>query len=434
MKKLLITSCLFFILLNTGFTQTSINYIISKWLNNKEAAVSLTFDDLLPSQLNIATPYLDSKNIDATLFIITSKVGYDITWNQLQASADSGHEIASHTVTAPEGPGNYLTDLDSSQIYDELANSYNAIKTNIDGQNTITIGWPSGKGGGSSDADQLVRRIADDFYVGARNADVPGDYNNYDEYTEWSGYTNYYLQVKSYAAPKNSNDLSAKLDECINIEGWTVVMYHGIDDGSWGALSEPVFKAQIDSLKSKEDKLWIAPFNKPVRYHKQRRAEPQLTKKSEDSETLVLNLTDTLSDNSKYNQPLTIRMEKPSWQIYGITQNSEEINVIEDGDSIQFNAIPDGGDIVLNKNSETGKSEKRLNGSVKIYPNPAKSKLNIESSEEVINVSIIDITGKTILKEIEKNTIDLSGLEEGIYFIKIETIKISKTIRFSVSK
>jgi hypothetical protein len=61
---------------------------------------------------------------------------------------------------------------------------------------------------------------------------------------------------------------------------------------------------------------------------------------------------------------------------------------------------------------------------IKIYPNPTAEKLTIESDElRIESVSICDIFGK--IQKIEnwrtENTIDISHLLSGVYFVKIRT-------------
>ncbi|MBT8324816.1 MAG: T9SS-dependent M36 family metallopeptidase, partial [Winogradskyella sp.] len=74
---------------------------------------------------------------------------------------------------------------------------------------------------------------------------------------------------------------------------------------------------------------------------------------------------------------------------------------------------------------------------VNIYPNPAKSKLNIETISTFgdITVSIVDLNGRTILTKTfnalgNKLILDISGLEKGLYLLEIkgETFTSSEKI------
>jgi len=63
--------------------------------------------------------------------------------------------------------------------------------------------------------------------------------------------------------------------------------------------------------------------------------------------------------------------------------------------------------------------------SMKIYPNPVKEELEIDSGELQINsVEIVDLSGKMIYKFNNSiNKINVSELSQGFYFVKIETDK-----------
>jgi hypothetical protein len=72
---------------------------------------------------------------------------------------------------------------------------------------------------------------------------------------------------------------------------------------------------------------------------------------------------------------------------------------------------------------------------IKIYPNPANSFVNIELNESVneFTVAIFDITGKTqkIINEFGGGIkrVDLTSLENGIYFVQISGLKVQLTYK-----
>jgi hypothetical protein len=71
---------------------------------------------------------------------------------------------------------------------------------------------------------------------------------------------------------------------------------------------------------------------------------------------------------------------------------------------------------------------------IAIYPNPAVDELRIESRYLKINrAEIFDLTGKKIVncKLSNNNSIDVSVLPSGIYFVQLETENGVKTLRFS---
>jgi len=69
------------------------------WPDGKRGAVSLTYDDGLPSQLDIAMPQLESCGLRGTFFVTGNEIpARDADW---RAAAARGHEIADHTIDHP---------------------------------------------------------------------------------------------------------------------------------------------------------------------------------------------------------------------------------------------------------------------------------------------------------------------------------------------
>lgn len=71
----------------------------SLWPESKKAAVSLTYDDGLASQLDLAVPALDHFGFRATFFLTYDNIRNRLAdWAKL---ARQGHELANHTITHP---------------------------------------------------------------------------------------------------------------------------------------------------------------------------------------------------------------------------------------------------------------------------------------------------------------------------------------------
>ena len=68
---------------------------------------------------------------------------------------------------------------------------------------------------------------------------------------------------------------------------------------------------------------------------------------------------------------------------------------------------------------------------ISIYPNPTNSILSIETQEKITSISLINILGKkTNISNFENNKIDVSALQNGVYFIEIATEKGLQTQKF----
>jgi hypothetical protein len=57
---------------------------------------------------------------------------------------------------------------------------------------------------------------------------------------------------------------------------------------------------------------------------------------------------------------------------------------------------------------------------VQLYPNPTSNVLNI-NAEGVQEVSVIDINGRTVMTEKNVNTVNLSDLANGVYYVRVIT-------------
>ncbi|MFT6922590.1 MAG: hypothetical protein ACJA1C_001596 [Crocinitomicaceae bacterium] len=78
-----------------------------------------------------------------------------------------------------------------------------------------------------------------------------------------------------------------------------------------------------------------------------------------------------------------------------------------------------------------GIDENEFDASFLIYPNPTKSILNIDPEVNIETIVIVDVMGKTIKTIVTpNNTIDVSFLTKGIYFLQIQTDTILKSRKF----
>ncbi|MHC0445502.1 DUF5074 domain-containing protein [Flavobacterium sp. 3-218] len=65
-----------------------------------------------------------------------------------------------------------------------------------------------------------------------------------------------------------------------------------------------------------------------------------------------------------------------------------------------------------------------------IYPNPVSNYLNISTEDEIKNVVIYDVTGRTISTRLNNSQIDVSNFAKGFYIINIVTDKATYTQKF----
>ena len=108
------------------------------------------------------------------------------------------------------------------------------------------------------------------------------------------------------------------------------------------------FQIQLDTLVSYQNKVWITTYSNALKYHRERKCASLVEIQPANGSQWIVNLTDTLSNNETYNQPLTIQLKMDGVNYDMISQNGTLI-VIDAiyNDTIMFRAIPDGGNIIL---------------------------------------------------------------------------------------
>ncbi|MDR6300842.1 T9SS type A sorting domain-containing protein [Mesonia maritima] len=120
-------------------------------------------------------------------------------------------------------------------------------------------------------------------------------------------------------------------------------------------------------------------------------------------------------------------LEETSKNVYMLSGDpaSPTVTEIASGNELDLgylnNDIPNG--TVYRFTPENLSNESFQLAAISLYPNPVEEKLNIKTSQIISSFSIYNALGQVITEntEIEKNTIDVSTLAEGIYFIKMET-------------
>jgi len=66
---------------------------------------------------------------------------------------------------------------------------------------------------------------------------------------------------------------------------------------------------------------------------------------------------------------------------------------------------------------------------VMVYPNPVKNQLNIVTNGKINNVTVTDFTGRVVFKG-NNQTLDISALSDGVYFVKVETAQGTSNTKF----
>jgi oligosaccharide reducing-end xylanase len=322
---------------NSGYCgNVTMPYEVGMWPGFRTAAVTYTFDDSCANQYTAAMPMFDEFGFNMTLYPV---IKWEPNWPALQAAAKKGHEIGSHTMTHT----NNMNKQPAEKQEQELVKSQETINSRIPEQKCLTIAYPY--------CQPLDKALTEKYYIAARHCQGTIEANTPSNMYQISS-----IICGSQGSIKTAADFNAKFAKAASTKGWCVFLIHGIDeDGGFSPLSSDVLRTSLEYLKTHKDKFWVATFVNAVRYIKERNDVSVVEIPNSDN-SITLKVTDTL-DNAIYNYPLTLRRPLPEgWTGVKVSQGSRSedaaVTEVDSKKYIMFDAVPDGGDVVLTKSTK----------------------------------------------------------------------------------
>ena len=307
---------------------------IATWSGFRKAAVSFTFDDGPQSDVGVALPMFDKYGYKATFNIVTGWVGGQgmISWDGVKQLASSGHEIASHSDSHPNGqpmPGN------------EIASSKQTLNSKIQQKyGCITLAYPNCDTPGDSQVLQnyIVGRICNGSWKGG--SDIMGK----------DGPNNWAAVSALMTGNQGTSDFKGNMQKAVQQGGWVAFLTHGFTTGTNGyATYSPTdasaMEGSLQYAQQNDKDIWVAPMGHVAMYIKERKASQ--AQASTSGGNITVKLTHSIKDNiSNYDYPLSLRV-KYSGSTANVTQAGAKLESKIDGGYVYFDAVPNAGDIVI---------------------------------------------------------------------------------------
>jgi peptidoglycan-N-acetylglucosamine deacetylase len=233
------------------------------WPQGKVAAVVLTYDDALHSQLDIAIPQLDAARLKGTFFLDGDITPADmLRWRKIQRS---GHELGNHSMFHPcprallPDRKNYLTEnYDADRMLGEIA-AMNNVLFGIDGANSRTYSVPCSQMlVGGADYTDALRKSGLVKYVrtgGDSHRSIVTNLAALDPF-----------QVPSWG-PVDKPSGAALIDYANRVresKGLGVLQFHGTG-GDYLEVTAGAHQQLVDWLRKHPD-VWVAPFQEVMDY------------------------------------------------------------------------------------------------------------------------------------------------------------------------
>ncbi|MHB8285477.1 MAG: polysaccharide deacetylase family protein [Caulobacteraceae bacterium] len=235
------------------------------WPGGAKAAVVLTYDDALDSQLNHALPALDAAGFKATFFLSGVRREDVPRW---RAAAAEGHELGNHTIfhacsakSFPQDPRYTSEAYTPASMLKEIAQQ-NVLLTAIDGRTHHGFATPCGASlAGGVDYLEALRRsnlvtyvrgvvtTPQDLHANVAQADVM------------------HLPSQSFPQGATGEQLIDLVKSAEAGGGWAVFLFHGVG-GDYLQVSEPAHRQLIDWLKAHRRTVWVTTLQGAVDWAK----------------------------------------------------------------------------------------------------------------------------------------------------------------------
>jgi len=328
MKKL---TLLFLIIYSLSFSQ---DIQIVNWYNNKKCAVVLTFDDWLEGQEKIVIPALIDRKLPATMFV-TVQVGQ---WRKnafpvMRLAHANGIEIANHTITHPS-----LPDISFEKAKIEIDSARRVIMDSVPGAQCLTFAYPMG-----TKNPQVIRWIEHE-HIAARAVNAADEKNiKYDFDRDSSDY--YKIPTARVWHIITLEKISSWLTYAEKGGGMLTFMMHSVYDDSlvttkgWDAMPKEYILAMLDTVKSREDSIWVTTLENAVKYHREKKtSKVKILKNKKGNLEFVV---ECALDTKIYNHMLTLKVKKTGKAMV-FTQAGKELEYTAsaDGDWVFVNVLP----------------------------------------------------------------------------------------------
>jgi peptidoglycan/xylan/chitin deacetylase (PgdA/CDA1 family) len=226
----------------------------TRWPNGAKAAVVLTYDDALESQLDHAIPALDAAGLKGTFFLANVKESDVDRW---RAAARHGHELANHTIFHPCTHDVYPADpryvseaYTSASMLREIAQQ-NVLLRALDGKDRHGFATPCGQSlAGGKDYLEDLRKAGIVTYVRGV-VDTPADAR-----ADVARADPMHIPARGFGEGATAAKMIAYAREAEQGRDWAVFLFHGVG-GDYQAVPDAEHRAFVAWLAQHRSEVWV---------------------------------------------------------------------------------------------------------------------------------------------------------------------------------
>jgi len=297
---------------------------ITRWPGDRVAAVSLTFDDGIDSDLDHVGPILKKHHLNGTFFVTTRMGPWEkrkAEWKQLAAD---GNELGNHTVHHPcllPEITPHSQDYTPAMMEAEIKDAAREIEQATGSQRGLTFAYPCGNMSFGKPADEVknaalyARYIAENSF-GAR-AYEGGSPQGLEDVNVLA------VPDLGFTADKGFPALLEMAQPAVQAHNWGVYCFHGVG-GDWLAITPETFD-ELAAYLEQHHEVWTATFGDVLRYIEESKAAGIRVSQS-DASSVTVSLAWPL-DKKIYDVPLTVKLQTPhAWKDVTATGDGRSLN------------------------------------------------------------------------------------------------------------
>ncbi|WP_010545897.1 polysaccharide deacetylase family protein [Sphingomonas elodea] len=226
----------------------------TRWPNGAKAAVVLTYDDALTSQLDNVVPALDAAGFKGTFFLANVDGAQVGRWRQVAAR---GHELGNHTIFHPCTKASYPADPRYvSEAYTPASMLREIIQQNVllralDGRPRHGFATPCGQSlaGGVDYLEDLRKANLVPYVRGV--VDTPADAR-----ADVAKADPMHIPSRGFGEGATAEKMIAYVREAEQGGGWAVFLFHGVG-GDYLTVPDAEHRKLLDWLAAHRSEVWV---------------------------------------------------------------------------------------------------------------------------------------------------------------------------------
>jgi len=313
---------------------------IAQWLDNKEAAFTLLFDDSMVTQADNAMPAMIERGLTGSWFINPEEGGYEQRKEVWESAPYNGQELDNHTMHH-EGARSY-----EEADYEIGACSQLIWSLNPPGTSKL-LGFCQGGGTTWNITEEEMQKLLDKYYLIDRHA-------------------------HNCVVGASAEEMFSYAQEALDNRMWNIICFHGIG-GQWLSNDTDEFVKFLDYLVDVKDRLWVGGYIHVYKYV-QERDTASVSVLEANENRIRLNLISAMDNKLDYeglrlyDAALTLITNVPSsWTSAYVKQGNKTKKYIVKNGKIQYNVVPGIGEIIITPSLEERTGDLDSDGDVDIF-------------------------------------------------------------------